>query len=531
MGYVGQAVNIPLGTQGLLTDIPQTQIPLTALTKANNVRFNTAGIDKAPGSTKFNSTALDSGSAIVALHDWFPTATTQRLIAVTASGKVFRDTGDGTFSSGAAIDTTYGTPTTDFMFVEGGNEDASESKKLFLFSSTTTATVGIKYIDGDAATLTNITTPAADWSSAAPTGGFVFKDRLVAFGNSNDPHRLYISPSTDHTEFVTGVTTLSVFPGEGDGILAGIVYKGRAFIFKRPRGVYFLDDRGSNTASDWIVQKIDTAFGLASPHGIIQVLDDLLLGNSTGGITSLRATEAFGDLRSGDILANAQIENFVRNQFSKAGTSSLQAIYYQEKKLAYFSYRTSGASNNDNLLVIDVNQPTARISLNTRDAANVLALRRDSDGIQRPIRGDNAGFVFTMDDTSTFAVDGNAYVGEFQTPDIDFSEIDPSLATKNKIFDFLSLTFTGKSTTPILVDIFIDGKMTETLSFSQVSGAVLGSFVLDTDELQEITITSRRKELHGVGRRIRFRVFNTAATEFNIENFQVEFRLGDEGEL
>lgn len=526
MSYIGQTINIPLGTQGLLTDVPQTQIPLSALTKANNIRFNTAGIDKAPGSSKFNSTALGGGDGIIGLHDWFPTPVIQRLVAVTDAGDVYRDTGDGTFSSGVAIDTTFGAPTTDFMFVDAGLEVSGNNKKLFLFSSTKQLSI----IDGDAAVVSAITTPAADWASAFPTGGFVFKDRLIAFGNSNDPNRLYISPASDHGEFVTGVTTLPVFPGEGDGLVSGIVYKGKAFLFKRPFGVYFLDDRGSNTPTDWSVQRVDSGFGLASPHAVIQVLDDLLLGNATGGITSLQATQAFGDVRSGDILANAKIENFIRQKFSKTGTSKLQSIYYEEKKLAYFSFRTSGASVQDNLVVIDVNLTPARFSINTRDAANVLALRRDTDGIKRPIRGDDDGFVFIMDDTSVFTVDGSAYVGEFQTPDMDFSELNPALATKNKLFDFLSLTFTQKSDTPLSVEIFIDGKSTETIQFPQTSGSVLDSFILDTDTLEEITVESTRKQIHGCGKRIKFRVFNTAGTEFNVENFQVEFRLGDEGD-
>jgi hypothetical protein len=525
MAYVGQAVNIPLGQQGLLTDVPQSQIPLTALTKANNVRFNVAGIDKAPGSIKFNATALGAGDAIVGLHDWFPTPAIQRLIALTDAGDLYRDTGSGTFGGGTPIDSTFGAPTTDSLFVEGGNETAADNRKLFIF----TASRALSYIDGDAAGVTNATA-AADWGGGNhPTGGFIFKDRLIAFGNANFPHQLYISPAADQTDFTTP-TLLRVFPGESDKLVAGIVYKGKAFLFKSPTGVYFLDDRGSNTATDWTVQRIDSSFGLASPHAVVQILDDLILSNANGGITSLKATEAFGDLRSGDILANAKIENLLRTLYTKAGTGATQSIYYNEKKLGYFSFRTKGAPSNDNLLVIDVNQPTPRISLNTRDPANVLALRSDTDGIKRPIRGTDDGFVFLMDQTGVFTVNGSAYVGEFQTPDIDFSELDPTLAARNKLFDFLSLTFTGRSITTILVEVFVDGKSIETLEFPQAVGAALDTFVLDTDTLQEITIASRRQPLHGFGKRIRFRVFNTAATEFNIENFQVEFRLGDEGD-
>ena len=214
----------------------------------------------------------------------------------------------------------------------------------------------------------------------------------------------------------------------------------------------------------------------------------------------------------------------------RSGIPRTHSIFYEEKKLAYFTFRTKGSLINNETVVIDVNTELPRFSLDTKDPANVLALRKDSDGIKRPIRGDTLGFVYLMDQEGLSTVDGNAYVGEFQTSDMDFSEVDPTLATRNKIFDFLSLSFTGRDISPISIEVFIDGKSVETVQVTQLKGAALDSFTLDVDTLREVVVASDRIPLHGFGKRIKLRVFTTDSSRFAVENLQVEFRLGDEGQ-
>jgi len=88
MAYQGMSVPIVLGDAGLITDVPNSSLPLNALSKANNVSFQNGRIGKSLGCSKFNSVALSSD--IVALADWWPTSALQRLIAVTDDGKIFR---------------------------------------------------------------------------------------------------------------------------------------------------------------------------------------------------------------------------------------------------------------------------------------------------------------------------------------------------------------------------------------------------------------------------------------------------------
>ena len=128
--YNGNVAVIQLGQIGLLTDVASGEIPRGALIRAQNVSFETGMITKAPGSLKYNDTVLPAG--IVALFDWWPNTVTQRLIAACTNGCIYRDIGDKTFSSATAITTGLGTLTPRSMFVEGGQETLSRSKKLFL---------------------------------------------------------------------------------------------------------------------------------------------------------------------------------------------------------------------------------------------------------------------------------------------------------------------------------------------------------------------------------------------------------------
>lgn len=523
MAYIGQQVNIPLGDEGLRTDDPQTRLAPNMLTEAINVEFYTGAITKTFGSSKFNSTALTAG--ITGLFDYFPSPLVQRLIAATADGKLWRDTGDGTFSSNTPIVTGLGVLNKNTMsFVEAGNEASGQNKKLFLFSNT----AQLSYLDGDAVSLTTVASPAADWASAFPTKGIVHRNRLIGFGNTNQPHFLYLSDPGDHTDFTgAGSLILEVFPGEGNRIVSAFSYKGRLFLFKEPYGLYFLVDEDPNFAN-WYILKADSSFGIASPNSVIQALDDVLAANSTGSITSLLASEKLGDVSSGDILSIAGIENYIRNYTARSGTADMQALYYPEKKKAYFTYTKQGSTASDAILEIDINKAKPRYSLNTKDAAEVLTLRKDTDNIERPIYGDASGFVYTMD-SSDLTVDGSPYVGSFTTPQIDFSFLDPSLAVKTKIFDFLSLVFEGTSNNPVNVEVIIDGKLVETLSFPQFTGVGLDNFTLDVDVFAGTEVQTRRKLLHGCGKRIQFRVYNTTANEFKLEQMIIEFRLGDEG--
>jgi hypothetical protein len=674
MAYAGVSVPIVLGSAGLVTDAPNSELPINALSKANNVTFQNGRVSKQLGNTKLNSTALDSGADIVCLFDYWPTSALQRTIALTDSGKMFRDTGDGTFSSGTAIKTGLGSLTTDAHMMTGGAEYASRNKKLFAF----TGSSQIQVLSGDSSAPTALALPSADFATGNyPNFGVLYQNRLCVMNVASNKHQLYFSTVSDHENFVgqnfgnarwelwsriaatpnvdrtatvqagsavtlftttnndgflaygvnpfnkitftisqaatgapvytyeywngsawtaltltttptytaagstflaftapsdwaagdgtevagntayyairalattapatavqatsmtvtnttydTAPPTFSVFPGESDGILSAYVYRGMLFIFKKPFGVYVLDGRDPSTAN-WTLNRYSDSFGVSSPHSICQVLGDLIAGNSSGSITSLQASQSFGDFDAGDILQNAMVEDYIRNQINFTGLPYSQSIYYPEKKIALFTGQSTSTLLRDRMIAVDVGRQAPRISLITKDTPNCLALRKDSQGISRPMYGDTAGFVYLMDQ-ATYNNAGSSYLGEFQTAYTDFGQVDSSLAGKNKIFDFLEVAYVPTGNNDFFVDVYVDGSLRQTLTFSQELGTELDSFVLDVDTLvgEPVGKDFRQPLFSCTGKRISFRVYNNNSNEaFQIERLIVGFRVSAE---
>lgn len=534
MAYIGNQYPIPLGYYGLVTDLPPADIPRGALILANNVSFETGNITKAPGSRRYNSSALDG--SVVALHDWWPNSTFQRLIAVTSAGSIYRDIGDNTFSSGVAITTGLLSLTPNAVFVEGGAETQGRDKKLFLF----TGTNQLKVLSGDSIVFGDVDLPAADWTdSVYPRFGFTHRGRMWAFyGN-----RWVASTTGDHEDFQSGtILTGAIYPGEGGELIGGWIFKGRPFVFKEGGFVYYLDDSDPDS-ENWIWRKIANNFGLASPHSVIETTNDMLTLNESGALISYSAVDTYGGVDSADVFKLLNIAEFIRNKTSLAGIRETHALYYEDKKQLFITSRSAYKTSNDLLLHFDFNKQNTRVSLWDKDSVVCLAKRKDLNGVQRPIYGDANGYVYLMDREDRLT-HSTAYKGEFKTAHHDFRDLDPVLAKKNKIFDHLAVEFIPQGNWDLSIDVFIDGKFIETIPFKmEISSNGLDSFTLgsgggsglttpeggDGDPLGREESQTLIKPLHGTGRRIAFRCRQAGSNQnFSLASLIVGFRLSAE---
>lgn len=519
MAYGGNTARIQLGDYGLLTDVPPGQVPRGALIRANNVSFESGTITKAPGSLRYNTSALSAG--VVALFDYWPNLVTQRLIAATSDGKIYRDIGDKTFSGGSAIATGLGNLTPKSMFVQGGQETASRNKKLFFFSGS----AQLKVLDGDGTSFANVSAPASDWTTPNfPTAGLLFRNRLWAFMGQI----AYASDTGDHENFTSNYLASTVFPGEGGNIIGGHVFRGRLFVFKEGGFVYFLDDSASDS-STWYWKRLASNFGLASPHGIIEVGNDMIAVNESGSPVSYAAVDSFGDIESADLLRLLQIEEYYRSTISLAGLDVCYALYYEAKKQAFFTGRIGYRTTNNVLFHLDYNRQNVRACFWPKDSADCLALRKDVSRVMRPIYGSSDGYVYFMDREDR-QVAGVAYTGEFKTGHDDFRALDPSLAHKNKLYDHLWIEFIPQGSWNISIDVYIDGTFSETITcLMDVRDDGLGSFTLDTDPLGREETQTIQKPLHGSGRRISFHIKQTGDNQnFAIASLTVGFRISGE---
>jgi hypothetical protein len=263
-------------------------------------------------------------------------------------------------------------------------------------------------------------------------------------------------------------------------------------------------------------------------------MDDLMVGNISNKLTSLKATLNYGNLTQADIFKQARVSKFYAENTTFIGNQNQQSLYYTDKGLALFTVRTKGQQSNNGLIQIDLSQADQpKYGLWTHLSPDCLALRRDTNNVMRPMCGSPDGFVYLMDreDRSVGAMgSGTAYTGELWTADLDMRHIDPSLAHKNKQWDQLGVTFQEENAGNLSVDVWIDGRFQQTLQFSQtIDTNYAGKFTLGkspTGGLDEKTIW---QPLHGMGRRITFRCYNSANNQnFKVSMLTVGFRPGAE---
>ena len=507
VGYLGNTMTIPLGSLGVMSDVTPGNIPPTALIDAKNVDFGPGYIQKAPGSLRYNS-ATPLPSPIIALADYWPSTYVQRTFAACANGSIYRDIGDRLFTSATAIKTGLGALNVNAQFLVGGNEVAGSTRKLFFYSNGLNLP---QVLVGDAATFAAISAPATDWTAPNfPKFGLIHRNRHWAFMGT----RYYASTTSSHQDFTSGsILTGTLGPGDGGDIIAGYIYKGKMLIFKEGDVVYFLNDT-STSSSDWYFAKLGEGFGIASPHAACQALDDLLVGNNTGSVTSYQASQNYGDLTSADIFRGAQVNQYFRDHLSLSGYAPMHTLWYPDKHLVMFTARTLAGTANNAMIMLDIQNPqTPRYSLNTKDAADCLTLRKDQYNVKRPMYGAADGYVYLMD-KETRLVGTSAYTGEFKTPHLDFRHLDPSLAHKNKTFDFLGVTFQEEGPHNLSVDVWIDGQFSQTVTYSQVIGTnYLDVFLLGTSVLGIEDEKTSWKPINGTGRRISFRCYNAGSNQ------------------
>ena len=512
----------------MMTDEVQTRVPFDALLEAKNISYVKGLLEKEPGSIRWNESTL--GTSIVALTDFFPDDVSQRICALTTDGMLYKFLdhkqsivlGPQTPTDAQAIILATDKPP---CFVTGGAENG-DNRKLFLF----TGTSQVQVVDGDATYRRNMTKPALDWSAGRfPTAGCIHAGKLVAWGNKNFPHQLYLSNSLDHEDFQTAgaATFFPVFPGEGERILGCYNFKGRLFIFKYPYGVYYLDDSDPSVIN-WRIMKLSGVFGAASAFSFVEGLDDLLVANTQGSVTSLSATQAFGSMTSGNLLRNLRNESYMRSHTARFGYLRRYGLWYEDKKTAYFTYQASGSIQNDLMLVVDFNDPqTPKVSWSTKDQANCLALVKDPLGILRPFYGSSDGFIYRMDNP-TWDVAGQAYEGSFKTVNLDFGSADPALAEREKLYDFLEVTFEEAGEWDLLVDVYIDNYFSETLTIPMSKQQYLSNFPLGPTGINSAlgrAPQSFRVPLHGKGRRIAFKCYNAGVRQyFRISEIGIYFR-------
>ena len=524
--FIGEIFPIPIGQGGLVGTKDQQSIQPDKLIIARNISYEGLTLQKEGGAAKYNSSAISGAPTVLGGWDWWPTDGTQRMVVVLSDGTIKKDSGSGAFGTTLASGLTM-TSVVPF-FVEGGKEAAAGNRKLFIY----TGKNAVQVLSGDGATTAAIATPPADWSgSNQPTFGLIHEGRQWGAGNLNDPHRVYYSTTTNHEDMTgAGSGSISVYPGEGEKLVAGLSFKGLVILWKYPTGIYIIDTTDPS-ATNWKVRRLSRSVGGASPQCWVEVDNDVIFCDPTLNWHLLSAVQEFGDAAASNITRKDDIYAFIQANFSLSRSPFVKGLYYAAKREAHFAVSGTGESVNNVRFVLDFNRNDGalRFRYSDRDKPESIWLRKDTNNVQRVVIGDNAGFVWKLDEASK-SKDGAAYSGSFQTPHLDFSYVDPKLSTVRKIGQFLECVVTPTGNWNLTVDAYWDGVLVQTLQFNMgSSGAVLGSFVLGTDKLAGSQIINRKRRLVGSGRRLSLAGTNGGVNEdFSVGHFMLHCLIGDE---
>lgn len=266
------------------------------LLTAENIVFELdGGVRKAPGASKVNSSALNSGNDIHGCYDaWFhgSSGTPAQHRLVNSTTKILKDDGDGTF-------------TDLFTGLVAGAIPSYTMLEDLLIIGLDSADVP-KSWDG---------TTAQDLAGSPPSFSIctTHVNRVWAAGIASRPSALAYSPLLD-PENATGEGWgyINVDPSDGDRIMAIASYKGELIVFKGPyKGSIHRISGTAPTGSDgfrrtrWI-----EGIGAAGQNTLFTFGDDLGFMNFDASIHSLKATAAYGDFNEAAL--SRPIQSFLK---------------------------------------------------------------------------------------------------------------------------------------------------------------------------------------------------------------------------
>jgi hypothetical protein len=319
------------GPQGGGGGIAQMVVPW--LTRCDNIMFDLdGGITKSPGTTKINSSALESGAAIRGTYDfWIQGAagapTQKRVIHI--GTKIKADAADGVFTDIATGLTDTAVPSyatfNDTLII---TDDANTAPLKWTGTGSTAALGG-----------------------SPPNFAFCVehKGRLFAGGVPANPSRLYYSSAYDHESGWASYITIGT--NDGSGITAISSYKDALVIFKGPKkgSIYVLAGDDPTTFSLSTLRK--NCGSAVWQNAVFQYQDDLAFVAADSSIQKLSATNAFGNFRMAHL--SRDISKYLQANVVRSRLKKCWAVNWETRGLVLLTLPVNSASNPNLLLSMD----------------------------------------------------------------------------------------------------------------------------------------------------------------------------------
>lgn len=300
---------------------------------------------------------------------------------------------------------------------------------------------------------------------------------------------------------------LSVFPGEGTGLVGALSYKGRLFLFKSPRGIYWLDDSPADMTG-WQLKRLTLSIGIASPKAILPIEDDFLIFTVDGALIPISAvSQQLGDVSLNPVLHD-KLAPFARSYINLNALSGVDSVYYANKRQAWWSVPGPTSTVNNRMLGLDLREPdNPKLMWSVRDVCESIALTRDANGIYRPMIGDSTGSVWLLDEAAR-TKNGLGYGFTGTTGDLDITEDGKRLVNLHEL-EIVARHPPGTATVSIQIDRD-GGRKSQVLSILlPQSGVAVGSFIIGSSAIGGETIGNHSKRLTGDGSRVRITFSNS----------------------
>ena len=464
----GWATDVGPAYDGGLDQNMVIQIPF--LLDAKNIIYELdGGPRKKWGTTKLNSTALESGLSVRGLVDFWRmgvagTPVQKRVIHVDT--KIKADAADGTF---ADIKTGV---------------SATSVPNYCVFDD-----IVIISDDANSAPLYYDQTTCAALGGTPPNFAFCVKhkNRAWAAGNVAFPSRLYYSALDNAQDWVgAGSGTIDIDSDDGDGITGIASHKNSLFIFKGPnRGSIHRLTGSSPTGADAFARETFVeGIGAVWQNSIFPYGDDLAFLTPDGSVHSLKVTQEFGDFRATALTApiNLHLATRTNRQYLKKAWAVSDNI----RGVALISIPFDSSTVNSRTLMMDYRFNPPRWAY-WDDLANIcLANVIDPSDSSRSkiMSGHSDGFV-RKQFSDTRSIDGDtAITYNIKTPFMNYAT-----PYNMKVLNMLALGAATHGGTYTLSWIGNISGLEQSTQIANSSGSLLGVFLLGTSVLGSVEYT------------------------------------------
>ena len=467
------------------------QLTIPFLVDAENVVFELdGGPVKIGGTSKVNSSALESGAVITGLYDYWRqgtggSATRRRVVHV--GGKVLSDADDGTFSNTlftgmvATAVPNYAT-FDDFLIIS--NDNSADVPRSW-----------------DQTTAQNL-------AGSPPRFSFcvVHQNRAWAAGVYANPSRLYYSVNLDPEDWTgSGSGSIDIDPNDGDMITGLASHKNELIVFKGPnKGAIHRITGSSPTGGDAFARKTySNGIGACWQNSIFRYGDELGFVSQFGTVHNLSATASFGDFF--EVALSRPIHKWITDHLNFSRLRYISAVNNPSEGRVYFTCSIDSNTTNNCVLVMDYRriQQTGRMSWSIIKAYSFgsLGLFVDSNGLRRILGGANDGYVkrLNMSARSLDNASSTAYNAKVTTPYINYGQ-----PIQMKTISQAAVGIAPSGTYSLTFGWTRDNNAQQTQTVTQGGGDVLGPssvnpFTLGTSTLGGAQYVDRYMELEEGG--------------------------------